>query len=1499
VQAKSTAESTHLIASMQRTASMAKQFGLSLDEVLGYTAAISEKTMLPGEVIGTSMKTIIERSQRLKTLQELSKMQPFQNTQFINPFTGDMMKANNVLALVAKSWKTMTDEQQKSVGELIAGGRQVNTFIALMENYDRALNLTKESMSSWGYAAKANETEMQKFSKTWAKFRGMMIEQSGAGAMAPFIGVMQTVIGLLNKAAGAAYETGLIFGTLAMSLIGGAGVAFAVNKVSLALAAYSATATVATVGTNALSIAFKALGISVGAGWVGLITAGVTAIIAGYYSWTSHTEKQTEEQNALNKSLSETADKIQNIIKAIPKTGMKTAIQQSVEVVKNMSEADINAYINSGGKLATTPEGERYIPVGAERTSTVFSKIQKGTQTLAPEEQKIAQQLYDSFNRQFLDKMGGISEANITAFFEEVNKVRDVGFENDIKNHLRIMEESKDTIRWPQESKVIFEKWKKTRDLLSLTLQEQIAIFNAHQKYMAPEENSNYIYKIGASITGASKDVISPAYFQEIGDKVTSQMFKGLSDNFIKYLSTMEGFTTFSKKETPAIAQNMFAQRAMSSKYQTDALNAYIEEITSKTQQSLRGTTTPKFKMEFDYAAIETATKEYQDLNTKIKEIDVSMANIKKLEALNLSGVFDSEAAKKYTDDMAKLTQTKKEYVAELQTAEQGLVIFNSLLVMNSQSASETDKRMASLTYSILTGQDAIGNIIKLISDATNQFISLNSWVQNVISSLLSIPKSISIQINAALGALGGSSIGGFVSNAASSLMGGLFKGLIPSGTDSLGTSEERVFRTKTADIKKEAESLTQIGKQIKDNSKEYYKAFQYRKGMAEIEKEFETLTQKRYSAGLTQDEEKSYNALAESIEKARKSSQKDSGESVAKRESEDKAHQTALERIHQIEQQISVQKKVQSFWENQLTDNVKRRWEREIKDLKSRSENYVELSKVQGLKPEEVRQYERQARETSDEAKLMEDKRGEIEKQYQTEIAQKRFNRTLEETNKLFEYQQQIKSLDFESRYTIDDEQKKFQIMQQEEKVQFAISQYSSIYVNERSRLLELIRQEQSGQGEITTEIEARIQSQVEEQMLLNENVQKAKERVIEEQRATVILDKRLRNEAIAKAKQSVSEIQSTLASSINSLFDSKTAEDKLKRIKDIMEEISGLQRDSETASYGIAEAETTGNIESINQAREKWNDVNQQMAEARKKLDEVDESTNKWKETLRSISDTVLKKISEKIADMLVNKTGLGESLMGTFMGIEGFGKNKTTNRGIEGLLAAGLPVSGSLMGGIGTSLGNGGFAPTLGATTINVTQATAGSGGLAGSLLGGIGGFDFGKTSSPKASSAAKYGTSSYLTSALLGYSIGSATKNRAVGAIGGGIAGFLTGGPVGAVLGALGGLFGGGGDEEEKKPEPVAREFYPLFKNTESLDRNTSALMKLSEGVFNAPSAFEFNKAQAENNATSITNNFTINATGANAKSIATEVNQAISKSYKSSMGKISTVTSNWG
>ena len=186
VQAVSAVTAQAMISGIQKTGSIAHDVGVSMDELLGYIAAITEKTQQSGEVSGNALKTMFERLLRSDSIRKLEALDPLKGITFRNIQTGQLEKAGVILSQIAGKWQNLTDIERKSIGEIIAGGRQINTFTALMSNFDSAVKLSGESLNSFGFAQQQNQTEMQKFSKNAQILQNVFLEFT-TSALTPFI----------------------------------------------------------------------------------------------------------------------------------------------------------------------------------------------------------------------------------------------------------------------------------------------------------------------------------------------------------------------------------------------------------------------------------------------------------------------------------------------------------------------------------------------------------------------------------------------------------------------------------------------------------------------------------------------------------------------------------------------------------------------------------------------------------------------------------------------------------------------------------------------------------------------------------------------------------------------------------------------------------------------------------------------------------------------------------------------------------------------------------------------------------------------------------------------------------------------------------------------------------------------------------------------------------------------------------------------------------------
>lgn len=160
---------------LTRSASSMKAANNTLDETIALITAANTVVQDPTS-IGTAYKTISMRIRGAKTELEdagedtegmVESTAKLRNE--IMALSGvDIMKDNNtfkstyqILDELSDKWKYLTDIQQASITELIAGKRQGNIVSALMNNFDVARNALETSQNSEGSAMKEHEKWME------------------------------------------------------------------------------------------------------------------------------------------------------------------------------------------------------------------------------------------------------------------------------------------------------------------------------------------------------------------------------------------------------------------------------------------------------------------------------------------------------------------------------------------------------------------------------------------------------------------------------------------------------------------------------------------------------------------------------------------------------------------------------------------------------------------------------------------------------------------------------------------------------------------------------------------------------------------------------------------------------------------------------------------------------------------------------------------------------------------------------------------------------------------------------------------------------------------------------------------------------------------------------------------------------------------------------------------------------------------------------------------
>ena len=140
-----TASSTDEIAGgLEKFASIADMIGLSFDNAAAALATITATTRQSEDVVGTALKTIFARIQGLnlgETLDDGTTLNKYSEALSkvgisIYDAAGGLKDMDDILAEMGAKWDTLSKDQQVALAQTVAGVRQYNQLVSLMDNFD-------------------------------------------------------------------------------------------------------------------------------------------------------------------------------------------------------------------------------------------------------------------------------------------------------------------------------------------------------------------------------------------------------------------------------------------------------------------------------------------------------------------------------------------------------------------------------------------------------------------------------------------------------------------------------------------------------------------------------------------------------------------------------------------------------------------------------------------------------------------------------------------------------------------------------------------------------------------------------------------------------------------------------------------------------------------------------------------------------------------------------------------------------------------------------------------------------------------------------------------------------------------------------------------------------------------------------------------------------------------------------------------------------------------
>lgn len=189
--AKAAADVEGIAYAMSKTASIANSAGMSFETTSAFLTQMIETTQEAPENIGTAMKTIIARFTELKENVAGTADSEFSDLNYndvdealksvgvsLKDTSGQFRDLDDVFLELSKKWNTLDRNTQRYIATTAAGSRQQSRFLALMEDYDRTMELVTVAQESEGKASDqfgkyqdTLENKINKLKNSWEQLR--------------------------------------------------------------------------------------------------------------------------------------------------------------------------------------------------------------------------------------------------------------------------------------------------------------------------------------------------------------------------------------------------------------------------------------------------------------------------------------------------------------------------------------------------------------------------------------------------------------------------------------------------------------------------------------------------------------------------------------------------------------------------------------------------------------------------------------------------------------------------------------------------------------------------------------------------------------------------------------------------------------------------------------------------------------------------------------------------------------------------------------------------------------------------------------------------------------------------------------------------------------------------------------------------------------------------------------------------------------------------------
>jgi TP901 family phage tail tape measure protein len=541
--ASSASSYQEMAVALSKVAPSAKVAGVNIDQMLGFLAKGIETTREAPENIGTAFKTVFARMTQLrdfgKTLEEGVAVNTVEEALAtagvaLRDNQGNFRAMGDVLTELGYKFEGLTRNQQAYIATALAGTRQQSRLLAVLQDFDRTMQLVEVSMGASGATlaqhaeyADGMEAANARLQTSWQQViigfveadsvikivetlgKGLSFLAGSVGFLAPAFLTLAVAVGL--------YKVATIGATVAKTIY---------NAISLKGIAIQALDTGAKVINTAATLTLAGATMTLGTAIV-IATGGIILIVGaiiGLISWISKLPSATEKST---EKIKEFKVEMYNANKEVKELGNLVDTFDELDKKVFKTAEDLKEMDNILQKIAEYGGDENMFVVGGQIDRKAVDDYLKGQQEIAD----AAQEGIRNEGRQNLTRMQrGVEQtpetrasiieylASSTAGFDQLDKaVQDrirVAISQDVEGYAEAFKKTEKVVARSGSSYIKTSYENTIRPEAEKMLKDFNGLFTGELEGDAAAE----LFEEYTLLTASEKKMIEDAYANQLGD---------------------------------------------------------------------------------------------------------------------------------------------------------------------------------------------------------------------------------------------------------------------------------------------------------------------------------------------------------------------------------------------------------------------------------------------------------------------------------------------------------------------------------------------------------------------------------------------------------------------------------------------------------------------------------------------------------------------------------------------------------------------------------------------------------------------------------------------------------------------------------------------------------------------------------------------------------------------------------------------------------------------